>query len=52
MGTHLNEHDGDDVAHLPGRLCHPHGCAHSVTWHWQVVGVSVWKSGLVTGKRP
>ena len=31
----------DDVAHLPRRLCYPHGPAGLVTWLWQVVGVVI-----------
>ena len=41
IGTYLNEHNGDDVAQLPRRLRYPHGCAGSMTWHWQAVGVVV-----------
>ena len=31
----------DDVAHVAHRLHYPYGCADSVTWLWQVVGVVV-----------
>ena len=41
MNTYLKKLDGDNVAHLPHHLPYPHGCAHSVTWHWPVVGVVV-----------
>ena len=34
-------HRLDDVAPLPRRLRYPHGCAGSVTWHWEAVGVVV-----------
>ena len=29
------------MAHLPHRLCYPHGCTGSMTWHWQAVSVIV-----------
>ena len=29
------------MAQLPRRLRYPYGCAVSVTWHWQAVGVVV-----------
>ena len=38
IGTYQNEHD---VAQLPRRLRYPYGCAVSVTWHWQAVGIVV-----------
>ena len=34
-------HHLDDMAHLPCRLCYPHGCTGSMTWHWQAVGIIV-----------
>ena len=37
----MHHHCLDDVAHLPRRLRYPQGCAGSVTWHWQAVGVVV-----------
>ena len=62
MGTYLNEHDGDDVAHLPRRLRYPHaalvrdldvvvrvcceGCAWSIIL---VVVVAVGGSGEAAG---
>ena len=39
MTTH--HHHLDDVAPLPRRLRYPHGCAGSVTWHWEAVGIVV-----------
>ena len=37
----MRRHCLDDVAPLPRRLRYPHGCAGSVTWHWEAVGVVI-----------
>ena len=37
----MRRHRLDDVAHLPRHLRYPQGCAGSVTWHWQAVGVVI-----------